>query len=124
VSFNEREDGLHGAFSVVRSVFGDHALSLVDEGIVGGVSIGYAVLTKRAKFTPTGAIIRDACHLEEVSLVPSPAYEQAVVTGRRTAPNDDPAQRVDWTGDADEWLAERREAHAVQVERLRALGLA
>jgi Escherichia/Staphylococcus phage prohead protease len=117
VSFAEQDDGLHGVFSVIRSAFGDHALALVDEGIVGGVSIGYAPLTKRAKFTPSGAIIRDACHLEEVSLVPTPAYETAVVTGRREAFE----KGASW-GD-DEWLVAHREKHEAQSERLRALGL-
>jgi uncharacterized protein len=83
-SFAEADDGLDGSFRVLAGAFGDQALTLVDEGILTGLSIGFTPLGQRVKTTPDGAIIRDRCHLVEVSLTGDPAYPGAVVTGRRT----------------------------------------
>jgi HK97 family phage prohead protease len=82
-SFAETDAELTGAFRVTESAFGDHALALVDDGIIRGLSVGFVPLGRREHRTASGAIIRDRCHLAEVSLVPEPAYVGAVVTGRR-----------------------------------------
>ena len=83
--FEEYDDGLHGAFKVVSGPLGDHALALVDSGMISGLSIGFRPMGRR-KVDDEGAVIRDRCHLEEVSLVDEPAWKEAVVTARREAP--------------------------------------
>lgn len=107
ISFTEADDGLDGEFKVVRGAVGDHALALVDDGVVTGVSIGFASLSRREQKTATGAVIRDNVHLGEVSLTPEPAYAGAAVTGRRTAAS--PEVFV---------------PDAAELERLRAIGIA
>jgi len=112
LAFAETDEGLDGELTITRGAIGDHALSLVDDGIIAGVSVGFVPLTRRPKFTPTGAIIRDRCHLEEVSLAPTPAYEGAVITGRRTKPEDRaPTPEPVWTPER----ADRLRAAGVQI---------
>jgi HK97 family phage prohead protease len=91
VAFTEDEDGLDGSVRVLPGVFGDQALTLVDEGMLRGVSVGFNDLARRNRRAEDGAIIRERCHLVEVSLTPDPAYAAAAVTGRRsrTAPDPD-----------------------------------
>jgi len=114
MSFEETDEGLSGAFRVIQSAFGDQALALVDEGIMRGVSVGFAVLG-REKRTPEGHVLRDRCHLAEVSLVPVPAYDGAAITGRRSAPKPLAPGGVA--------MAEYEKRLAAQRERLRSLGI-
>jgi len=109
LEFREDDDQLAGSFRVTASAFGDHALALVDDGIIRGLSVGFIDLARRVQKTASGAIIRARCHLAEVSLVPEPGYAGAVVTGRRES--DDPLPVVQLDGYAD------------QRERLRAIGV-
>jgi len=81
VELEETDAGLRGAFRVVDGTLGDHTLSLVDEGIITGLSVG-AEPIGRVKIE-NGVVIRDRCRLAEVSLVPIPAYDDARVTARR-----------------------------------------
>lgn len=92
LEFTEGDDGLAGAVRVLGGPFGDHALQLVDEGLLTGVSVGFRDLGRRNRRAPDGAIIRERCHLEEVSLTRSPAYAGALVTGRRSTTPPEP----DW----------------------------
>jgi len=85
VDFTDTDDGLDGSFRVLPGAFGDHALTLVDEGLLGGLSVGFRSLSRRDRRNAEGAIIRDRCHLVEVSLTPEPAYVGALVTGRRSS---------------------------------------
>jgi HK97 family phage prohead protease len=85
VEFREADDGLDGSVRVLGGVFGDQALTLVDEGLLTGLSVGFADLARRNRRAADGAVIRERCHLVEVSLTPNPAYAGAVVTGRRHA---------------------------------------
>lgn len=86
LSFAETDEGLDGSFRVLPGVFGDQALTLVDEGMLTGLSVGFRALGRRELRDGSGAVIRDRCHLEEVSLVPQGAFAGAAVTGRRAAP--------------------------------------
>lgn len=83
LEFTEDDDGLTGSLRVTESAFGDHALALIDDGIIRGLSVGFLDLARRVQRTASGAIIRARCHLAEVSLVPESAYVGAEVTGRR-----------------------------------------
>lgn len=86
VAFADGDDGLTGSVRVLSGVFGDQALLLVEEGLLSGVSVGFQDMARRNRRAPDGAIIRERCHLVEVSLTTEPAYSSAVVVGRREAP--------------------------------------
>lgn len=82
-SLEERADGLHVAFQVAATRDGDEALELVSSGVVDGFSIGFA--PRRERTDPDGTVIRTEVALREVSLVHSPAYADALVSGVRSA---------------------------------------
>lgn len=111
VELSEEGSGLYGSFRVFDGAFGDQALTLVDEGVLPGLSVGF--VSKRrggVRQTAEGTVIRDLCHLEEVSLCRTPAYDRAVITARRSA----------------SMLRAELELPAVadeQLERLRAVGI-
>lgn len=86
MELSEEASGLYGSFRVFDGYVGDHALQLVEEGVLPGLSVGF--ITKRrgpTKVTSEGTVIRDHCHLAEVSLTRKPAYDRAVVTAVRSA---------------------------------------
>lgn len=84
VDLAERADGVHAGFAVARTREGDDALELVNAGIVDGFSIGFMPVRDRREGDVT---VRTEASLREVSLVHSPAYTGALVTGvRSTAP--------------------------------------
>lgn len=115
-SFAETDEGLDGTFRVIPGVFGDQALTLVDEGLLTGLSVGFRSLARRERKSSAGAIIRERCHLVEVSLTASPSWQEAAVTGRRSsglAPAAAPA--VD--------LELQLERDLEQAERLRRVGV-
>jgi HK97 family phage prohead protease len=108
----ERDDGLYGTFKVFDCATGDHALSLVNEGVLRGMSIG-AVVLGPGRRGARGEIIRTNCHLDSVALVRKAAYDSAEVLALRD--NDD-LEPVD--------LAELRPPTNTELnDRLRALGI-
>lgn len=111
LGFVESDEGLDGEFRVVAGAIGDHALALVDDGIMSGLSVGFEALG-RDRRDADGTIVRARCRLVEVSLCPEPAFVGAAVTGRRSAP-DLAVVEVD-AADA---------ARDAQRVRLRALGI-
>jgi HK97 family phage prohead protease len=108
---SEEGSGLYGSFRVFDGYVGDHALRLVEEGVLPGLSVGFVPKRRGGeRRTPEGSVIRDFCHLAEVSLCRTPAYDRAVITAVRSAS----AMRVE--------LA-LPEVVDEQVERLRAVGV-
>lgn len=79
----ERPDGLWGLFRVFGGMVGDQALTLVDEGVLPGLSVSGVPL--RSARNQDGTIVRQRVHLEEVSLCEAPAYAEALVSVRRSA---------------------------------------
>jgi HK97 family phage prohead protease len=78
----ERDDGMWGMFRVFEGVVGDQALTLVDEGLLAGLSVsGVPMRTTR---TADGTVVRERIHLTEVSLCEEPAYAEALVSVRRS----------------------------------------
>jgi HK97 family phage prohead protease len=69
-----------GRFKVAEGPIGDHALALVDDGVVSGFSVGF--IPRRARRNEQGQVVRTLCSLEEVSLVPEPAYAGTEVVRR------------------------------------------
>jgi Escherichia/Staphylococcus phage prohead protease len=84
LEMHERDDGLFGRFRVVDGVIGDHALALVDEGMIGGFSVGFADLARLERRNEKGHVLRQRCHLADVSLVPEPAYAGTAVAHRHS----------------------------------------
>lgn len=78
----ERDDGLHVAFDVVKTRDGDDVLELVRSGTVDSFSIGFIGVRERRE---KGVRVRTEVSLREVSLVGFPAFEGAVVAGVRSA---------------------------------------
>jgi len=117
LDFVESDDGLDGSFRVVPGAIGDHALAVVDDGIMSGLSVGFEPLG-RDRLDASGAVVRSRCRLVEVSLCPEPAFVGAAVTGRRSRPDGVEAPPAAWD-EAPEVAANRAAIDA----RLRAIGL-
>lgn len=90
----EHDDGLWGMFRVLDGLVGDQALALVDEELVTGLSVsGVPMRTTRSA---QGVVVRERVHLTEVSLCEEPAYEDALVSVRRSRVDlERPAQPTD-----------------------------
>ncbi|HEY7037184.1 MAG TPA: HK97 family phage prohead protease [Thermomicrobiales bacterium] len=85
VELSDETSGLYGTFRVFGGMIGDQALELVDEGILPGLSIGFADLRRGGwRRTPEGTVVREHCHLDEVSLCRTPSYAAALVTAHRS----------------------------------------
>jgi hypothetical protein len=83
---HDEASGLYGTFTVFESVPGDHALKLVEHGELTGLSIGFRDLRRGGpRRTAEGTIVRELCHLLDVSLTASPAYAAALITAVRSA---------------------------------------
>jgi len=104
LTLEEDDAGLRGSFKVVEGMIGDHALALVDEGMLAGFSVGFVPLGRSRRNTK-GEVVRSRCHLADVSLVPEPAYSGAMVTARRSKAELENA--LELQGGIDEEQAER-----------------
>ena len=78
-----RPDGLHATMRVANTTLGDESLALAEEGALH-VSIGFIPDAGHDEWNDDrSAVVRHACELWEISLVPFPAYEQAEVLAVR-----------------------------------------
>lgn len=76
---DDRDDGMYAEFSVARGAEGDMALSLAEDGVLDGLSIG---LARGGKFsTRDGVAHAVEAPLMEVSLTPAPSFDDARVHG-------------------------------------------
>jgi HK97 family phage prohead protease len=107
VSFEEQADGLYGTFRAFGGQLGDHAMAMVKEGALRGLSVGFAVLG-RSRPQNGDLVRRTRCHLAHVGLIPEheKSFPEAEVLAVRA--------RVQ---------ALRPPRNADLDERLRALGL-
>jgi Escherichia/Staphylococcus phage prohead protease len=78
-----REDptGLYAELRVSKTVAGDEVLSLIDDGALDGLSIGFAPIKDRQV---RGGVERLEVALYEVSVVDYPAYVGATIAGVRS----------------------------------------
>lgn len=74
-------DGLYGTFRALENSDGDKALMLVNEGILGGVSLEF--IAKKSIRTAEGVVRRVKAHLDAVALCRTPAYPNAMVLAVR-----------------------------------------
>lgn len=105
--FDERDDGLFGEFRVFDGLVGDQALTLVDEGVLVGLSV--AGVPTRSTRNADGVVVREKMRLTEISLCESPAYADALVGTRRT--------RLEVRRRSDDALLDRLEAVHIRVSR-------
>lgn len=81
-----RPDGLHATMRVANTPLGDESLALAEDGALH-VSVGFIPDFGHDEWTQDRtAVVRHACDLWEISLVPFPAYEEAEVLAVRRAP--------------------------------------
>lgn len=86
MELSEESSGLYGTFRVFDGMVGDHALRLVEEGVLPGLSVGFVPKRRGGvRRTAEGTVVRDLCHLHEVSLCRTPAFDRAVVTSVRSS---------------------------------------
>lgn len=76
-SITETESGMNGVFSVSASSDGENYLIKASEGILDGLSVGVEVI--RASERKDGVLIVKSALLKEVSLVETPAFDNARV---------------------------------------------
>lgn len=100
--FREDTTGLRATFMLRDSAAAHEAAELAAAGVLA-LSIGFQAITQTEHLDPDGVltITRTSCRLAEVSLTPTPAYPEAVVTSVRTRPYP-PTTRATAT----EWLAQ------------------
>ncbi len=89
IALREKDNGFYGSFGMHATPDGDKALMLVNEGVLGGISLeAYA---KRSVRLANGVIRRVKGHLVGIALCREPAYAGATVLAVRTAPPFDDA---------------------------------
>lgn len=81
-----REDsaGLFGEFRVANTAAGDEALELVRDGVLDSFSVGFSPVRDRWS-QDRRTVDRLEARLHEVSLVPFPAYDGALISSVRSA---------------------------------------
>lgn len=82
---NLRNDaaGLYGEAKVSETPAGDELLTLLRDGVLGNLSIGFRDMAPQAP-DRTGVTWRTSANLTELAVVVTPAYAGAEVTGVRT----------------------------------------
>lgn len=76
-NYQESDSGIHASFKVSASRDGENFLVKASEGLLDGLSVGVEVIS--SKESKDGTIVVTAARLYEVSLVESPAFENARV---------------------------------------------
>lgn len=92
-SNRDTDEGWEVTCSISQTPLGDEAYTLLRDGVVTSMSVGFQGITSE-RDDETGDITRTAVRVREVSLVPIPAYDGAVVTDvrhRQPAPDRQPA---------------------------------
>ena len=82
LALEDRPDGLYGRFRFYNTPEGRAALENVQEGTYGGVSVGFVAVQERMA-AGVREIVRARLH--HVSLVDTPAYEDAEILSVRSA---------------------------------------
>ncbi len=76
-NFQESADGIYASFKVSASTKGQDFLIMASEGLIDGLSVGVEVIASKER--KDGTLIVSAARLQEVSLVESPAFDNARV---------------------------------------------
>jgi HK97 family phage prohead protease len=84
VSLREEHDGLHGEWHVSDTTFGTEVLTLVRDGAITGLSVGFVEHTDRWS-ADRRTVQRVRAHLDHVAVVRVPAYPAARIAAVRAA---------------------------------------
>lgn len=76
-NYQESADGIYATFKVSASTKGTDFLIMASEGLIDGLSVGVEVISSNER--KDGTLVVTAAKLQEVSLVESPAFENARV---------------------------------------------
>ena len=76
-NFQESADGIFASFKVSASTKGQDFLIMASEGLIDGLSVGVEVIASKER--KDGTLVVSAARLQEVSLVESPAFDNARV---------------------------------------------
>ena len=76
-SFQETAQGINGVFKLSAATKANDYLVMASEGLIDGLSVGVEVLSSRER--KDGVMVVSSAVLKEVSLVESPAFDQARV---------------------------------------------
>ena len=76
-NYQEANDGIYASFKVSASHDGQNYLIKASEGILDGLSVGVEVIASKER--KDGTLVVTAAKLQEVSLVESPAFDNARV---------------------------------------------
>ena len=76
-NYQESADGIYASFKVSASTKGQDFLIMASEGLIDGLSVGVEVIASKER--KDGTLIVTAAKLQEVSLVESPAFDNARV---------------------------------------------
>jgi uncharacterized protein len=94
VTLREEHDGLHGEWHVSDTAFGTEVLTLVRDGAITGLSVGFIEDTDRWS-ADRRTVQRVRAHLDHVAVVRVPAYPAARIAAVRAAqPLTQPRLRV------------------------------
>jgi HK97 family phage prohead protease len=84
VELEERADAAHGAWHVSDTMIGNEVLSLARDGVPLGLSVGFAEVPGRSRWSPDRSrVTRTRAALDHVAVVRVPAYVGAGVVGVR-----------------------------------------
>lgn len=116
VALEERSDGLYGAFRIAQTARGDEIIQLIRDGALDSFSVGFRPQRTRwsdlndeikglrkdyVRRREDGSLVlaeRTEVRLDETSVVPFPAYDDAEIVGVRTR---SPERAADTATDAD-----------------------
>ena len=90
-SFSTDGDFIFGTFKISNSSKGTDYLTLAAEDLISGLSVGVEV---EASLPKEGYLLVTAAKLVEVSLVESPAFENAIVTKVAASENERKTQKI------------------------------
>jgi HK97 family phage prohead protease len=86
VELEERDDAAWGAWRVSHTALGDEVLSLASDGVPLGLSIGFAEVAGRSRWSPDRRrVTRTRAALDHIAVVRVPAYAGAGVSAVRAA---------------------------------------
>jgi HK97 family phage prohead protease/HK97 family phage major capsid protein len=117
IEIEEREDGAYGVFRVAKTATGDEILALVEDGVVGGVSVemGRDARTRIETRNGRRTSVVEFADLKAVSPTYQPAYADARVLAVRSQKEDAPVATEEKAPDAGATTTEDKPEEQVQV---------
>ena len=118
LSIEERADGAYATFRVAKTATGDEMLALIDDGVVGGVSVEMGRNAKTRIETRNGrrTSVVEFADLRAVSPTYQPAYAEARVLAVRSQKEDAPVATEDQAPEAGATATQEQKAPEPRVD--------